>query len=390
MAGDSGEKTEAPTPKKLAESRKEGQVARTPDLGAWLGILAATLIIPGVLTEMMDRAASVLNRAMKLVAEPDVFLALRLLRASCVDMAVVAAPIVLTLPAIVLFSGVVQGGLHIATKNLKIQPKRLNPAKGAKRAFGPQGAWEGVKAIIKTAALGSVLWYVMSTAVPALIASGALTLSSSIESVASSGLALMRAAALTGLVVAALDYTVIKRRTNKSLRMSHAEIKQEHKQSEGDPQLKGAIRAKQLAVSRNRMMSDIATADAIIVNPIHVAVALKYDPVRGAPRVVAKGTGVVAARIRAKAVEHNVPLVQDVALARALHAACEIGTEIPMELYTAVARVLAFVLRLRAASRSTIAPDTIHRVPEPVAVAAGSPGRPSQFREVDQLGTGLD
>jgi flagellar biosynthetic protein FlhB len=382
MSSDSGEKTEAPTPKKLAESRKEGQVARTPDLGAWLGILAATLIVPGLLGAMMNRAASLLNRAVKLVAEPDAALALTLLREAAADGAAVVAPLVLTLPAIAVFAGIVQGGLHLATKNLKIQPKRLNPAKGVKRAFGPQGAWEGVKAVIKTAVLGSVLWYVLNTAVPALIASGALTLSASIESVASSGLALMRAAAVTGLVVAALDYAVIKRRTNKSLRMSHAEIKQENRQSEGDPMLKGAIRAKQLAVSRNRMMSDIAGANAVIVNPTHVAVALRYDPAKGAPRVVAKGSGVVAARIRAKAAEHNVPLIQDVALARALHAACELGQEIPAELYTAVARVLAFVLRLRAATSSAGDPDTVHRVPEPIAVPSGQhPVLPGALRE---------
>ena len=131
--------------------------------------------------------------------------------------------------------------------------------------------------------------------------------------------------------------------------------------------LKGAIRAKQMAVSRNRMMSDIAGANAVIVNPTHVAVALRYDPAGGAPRVVAKGAGAVAARIRAKAAEHNVPLIQDVALARALHAACDIGTEIPQELYTAVARVLAFVLRLRAAIQLGRAPG--HDPPGPGAAA---------------------
>jgi flagellar biosynthetic protein FlhB len=375
VASDSGEKTEAPTPKKLAESRKEGQVARTPDLGAWLGILAATLIVPGLLGALMDRSISLLHRAIKLVAEPDTALAMTLFREAALDGAMVLAPLALTLPVIALFAGVVQGGLHIATKNLKIQPKRLNPAKGVKRAFGPQGAWEGIKAVIKTAVLGSVLWYVLGAAVPHLVASGALTLSASIETVADAGLSLMRAAAMTGLVVAALDYAVIKRRNNKQLKMSHAEIKQENRQSEGDPMLKGAIRAKQLAVSRNRMMSDIAGANAVIVNPTHVAVALHYDPAVGAPRVVAKGAGAVAARIRAEAVEHNVPLIQDVALARALHAACDIGTEIPQELYTAVARVLAFVLRLRAATSSAGPPDTIHHVSDPVPSRPGQGGR---------------
>ena len=123
------------------------------------------------------------------------------------------------------------------------------------------------------------------------------------------------------------------------------------------------------------MMSDIAGANAVIVNPTHVAVALRYDPDKGAPTVVAKGKGPVAARIRAKAAEHNVPLVQDVALARALHAACDIGAEIPQELYTAVARVLAFVLRLRAATSTAGPPDTVHQVPEPPLVRPGQAGQ---------------
>jgi flagellar biosynthetic protein FlhB len=229
--------------------------------------------------------------------------------------------------------------------------------------------------------LGSVLWYVLGAAVPSLIASGALTLSASIETVAGAGLSLMRAAAMTGLVVAALDYAVLKRRNNKALKMSHAEIKQENRQSEGDPLLKGAIRAKQIAVSRNRMMSDIAGANAVIVNPTHVAVALRYDPDAGAPRVVAKGTGAVAARIRAKATEHNVPLIQDVALARALHAACGIGAEIPEELYTAVARVLAFVLRLRATASWAGPADTVHQVPEPTPVRPGLAGQLTPLSE---------
>jgi flagellar biosynthetic protein FlhB len=143
--------------------------------------------------------------------------------------------------------------------------------------------------------------------------------------------------------------------------MTRREVKEEHKQSEGDPQLKGAIRSRQLAMSRNRMMSEVAKADVVLVNPTHVAVALRYDPARGAPRVVAKGAGAVAARIRERAGEHRVPMVEDVPLARALHAQCDLGQEIPGELYEAVARVLAFVMALR---RRGSAGGT-HRVPVP-------------------------
>jgi flagellar biosynthetic protein FlhB len=147
--------------------------------------------------------------------------------------------------------------------------------------------------------------------------------------------------------------------------MTKQEVKDEARMSEGDPQLKGAIRSKQLAMSRNRMMAELPNADLVLVNPTHVAVALRYDPARGAPRVVAKGAGVVADRIREVATEHRIPLVADAGLARALFQACELKQEIPPELYAAVARVLAFVLNLK--SRGSAA--GLHRGP----AVSGSP-----------------
>jgi flagellar biosynthesis protein FlhB len=148
-------------------------------------------------------------------------------------------------------------------------------------------------------------------------------------------------------VMAAADYAVVKRRTNKKLRMSKQEIKDEFKLSEGDPHIRAAIRARQIQLSRNRMMAELATADVVVVNPTHVAVGLRYDPAKGAPRVVAKGAGAVAAKIREVATEKRIPMVSDVPLARALYKACELGQEIPPDLYQAVARVLAFVLTLK-------------------------------------------
>jgi flagellar biosynthetic protein FlhB len=149
--------------------------------------------------------------------------------------------------------------------------------------------------------------------------------------------------------MAAFDYAIVRRRMGKKTRMSKHEVKQESKQTEGDPLLKGAIRSRQLAASRNRMMADVPTADVVLVNPTHVAVALKYDADRGAPRVVARGAGVVAQRIREEAAEHGVPLVRDIPLARALHRSTVVGQEIPAELYAAVAQVLAFVISRRTA-----------------------------------------
>jgi flagellar biosynthetic protein FlhB len=168
-----------------------------------------------------------------------------------------------------------------------------------------------------------------------------------LDQTAASALSMIRNVAIIGIVLGAADYIMQRRMVGKQARMTKEEVKQEHKQSEGDPMLKGAIRSRQLAASRNRMMADVPSADFVLVNPTHVAVALRYDPERGAPRVVARGAGVIATAIREKAGEAQVPLVRDIPLARALYTSTTVGQEIPAELFAAVAQVLAFVISRR-------------------------------------------
>jgi flagellar biosynthetic protein FlhB len=156
---------------------------------------------------------------------------------------------------------------------------------------------------------------------------------------------------MVGLGIALYDWAFQYRQLMKQLRMTKEEIKQEGRESEGDPMLKAARRRRQIEMSRNRMMADVRTASAVIVNPTHFAVAVRYAPGSGAPTVVASGTDHVAARIKAEAARHRVPVVRDPPLARALYAACDIGDEIPAELYEAVARVLAFVMHLARRAR---------------------------------------
>jgi flagellar biosynthesis protein FlhB len=214
--------------------------------------------------------------------------------------------------------------------------------------FGGQGLWESAKALIKTAALGSVV-YVMSDRANGLVsASGAMPLSTVVGTFSDCAVLLMRIVAVTGLVIAIADYVIVRKKMMKKLMMSRYEIEQEHKQSEGDPHMKAQRKSIALAMSRNRMMSDAREADVLLVNPTHVAVALKYEAAKGAPRVVAKGADEIAAKLREIAGESRVPMVQDIPLARALHASCDIGQEVPPQLFTAVARVLAFVMHLSA------------------------------------------
>ena len=343
-----GEKTEAPTPKKLKEGRQQGQVARSSDLGAWLGVGAAALVLPVVARGTQGAVVELLVSLDAVAADPDPGRALAAFTHALGQCALALAPLLAVTVVVAVAAAAAQGGIHLATKAAKPQFSRLNPAKGFKRIFGPQAWWEALKSLLKTVVLGLVLYQVVTGLTPFLLGSGSMPLAATLQAVGGGTSDLIRTAVVAGLVLAAADFVVQKRRINKQLRMSKKEITDEHKQSEGDPLLKGAIRSRQLAMSRNRMMSDVAKADVVLVNPTHVAVALRYDPAKGAPRVVAKGAGAIAAKIREKATEHRVPMVEDVPLARAIHAACDIGQEIPSDLYAAIAQVLAFVMRLRS------------------------------------------
>jgi flagellar biosynthetic protein FlhB len=255
-------------------------------------------------------------------------------------------PVGLALMLVGVTASAAQGGVALATKGMKPTLKKLNPLPGMKRMFGTHGLWEASKAVIKTVALGVVVVVTSDRAQALVSASGRLPLSAVTATVAESAVLMFRVVAVTGLVIAVADYAVVRVQTMNKLKMSKYEIEREHKNSEGDPHVKGQRRSMQLAMSRNRMMAEVADADVLLVNPTHVAVALRYEPERGAPRVVAKGADELAARLRERAAEARVPMVQDVPLARALHASCELGQEVPPQLFTAVARVLAFVMQL--------------------------------------------
>lgn len=344
----SGEKTEKPTAQRKKKAISEGQIARTPDLGAWAGMLLASFLVPRALKGAVDSATQIFRQGVQLSSDPDIEKAKELFRQGMIDAGLAIAPLGLGLMVLGVLAAAAQGGIHFPAKAFMPKFNRLNPFPGIKRAFGGHALWEAVKTTIKTTVLGLVLYFAVKDLVPAVMAHGTMPLESVLSLVADTAVGLMRYAAAAGLVMAAADYAMARRRINKQIYMSKEEIKQEHKNTEGDPHVKGAIRAKQIAMARNRMMANLPVADVVMVNPTHVAVALAYEPSKGAPRVIAKGAGAVAAKIREKATELRIPLVQDHHLARTLYKTVELGQEIPPELYVAVARVLAFVMSLKA------------------------------------------
>jgi flagellar biosynthesis protein FlhB len=346
--GPGGEKTEDPTPQRLKKARKEGQIPRTQELGTWVGAAAASFLLPMLVRNAFDEVGAMFVQVGVVVETPEVEAVTALLGQALNTFVTVALPMAMVLMVVGVAASAAQGGVTVTSKPMKPTLKKLNPFPGMKRMFGGHGLWEATKAVIKTAALGTVVVVTSDRAQQLVSSAGALPLSAITATFTDSAVLMIRVVAVTGLVIAVADYVIVRKRTMKELRMTKYEIQQEHKNSEGDPHVKAQRRATQMAMSRNRMMAEVADADVLLVNPTHVAVALKYEPDRGAPRVVAKGADEVAAKLRERAAEARVPLVQDVPLARALHASCEIGQEVPAQLFTAVARVLAFVMQLSA------------------------------------------
>ena len=341
---DSAERTEQATDKRMKEVRSKGQLSKSQDLTAWLGIGAAALMMPATIALAADAGTMQLFQIGAIASNPDPDEALGTLGLGLSSLMSSLTPILAVVGVVVLLGSVAQG-VHV--KKLSGKYEQFNLVSGAKRLFGMQAVWQGVKALMKTVVVGLVLYLVVQGLMPLLMGAGGLSVGAVLEAAAAGTGSLLQSAVAAGLVLAAADVFVVLRRNQKKTRMTKKEVRDENKSSEGDPLIKSQRRSRQLAMSRNRMIGAIAGADVVLVNPTHVAVALSYEPGKSAPRVVAKGSGTLAARIRAEAEAKQVPMVRDIPLARALHASCELGQEIPVDLYNAVAHVLMFVMSLR-------------------------------------------
>lgn len=369
MSGEGGDRTEKATAQRMKEVHRKGKLGRSQDLASWLGLGAAVLALPMVITRGRAAAVEQLAQMKQVADDPTVEGAVQMLQDALRSVISTLAPLFVILMIVTVGVGLAQGGYH--PQRLRLHVDHLKPMNGFKRLVGAQAWWQGAKTLLKSAVVAGVLFIGLKSMVPILMASGQLPLTSLLGTASAGTATLLRTGIAAGLLLAVADVIVVMRRNRKQTRMTLKEVKDEHKRTEGDPMLKGAIRAKQLSMSRNRMMSEIATADVVLVNPTHVAVALRYEPGTGAPKVVAKGAGAIAAKIREEASDKRVPMIEDIPLTRALHAACELGQEVPAHLFTAVARVLAFVMALRRRGASA----GQHRVPGGTIEADGTDHR---------------
>ncbi|TQL01618.1 flagellar biosynthesis protein FlhB [Cellulomonas sp. SLBN-39] len=362
-----GERTEKATAQRMKEVHRKGQLGRSQDLSAWLGLGAAALMLPTVVSNAGDAALDQMAHVRDVARTPTPQAALDVLGVGLGSVVSTLAPMFVVLVVVSIAVAAAQGGIRF--RSMKPKFDHLKPASMAKKLVGGQVWWEAVKTVLKTGAVAVVMVLVVQGLVPVLMTSGRMPLQGLLDLAGSGAAQLLRFGIAAGVLMAVADVVVVVRRNRKQTRMTKQEIKEENKRTEGDPMVKGQIRARQARMSRNRMMSEVAKADVVLVNPTHVAVALRYEPGRGAPRVIAKGQGAVATRIRALATENRVPLVEDVPLARALHAACELGAEVPEQLFTAVARVLAFVMALRRRGAGA----GQHRLPTGTTLPDGAP-----------------
>ncbi len=344
------ERTESATPRRRQKARSEGQVPRSMEVNS-IVVLATSLTALAFLgPSMVEKAAAVLRfnfgSLTTLVIHADT------VPVYAAEVAAAMAAIVLPFAALIATAGVAanvgQNGFLLTAKTLQPKFSRIDPRTGLKRIFSKRGAVELAKSLLKIAVVGAVVGWALMNTVESFVPLMNVQVFAAYGTVIDAMLKMAAAAAAALTLVAILDFFFQRFDHEQQLKMTRQEVKDEHKQNEGDPQLKGKIRARQQEISRRRMMQDVETADVVVTNPIRFAVALKYDAEKGgAPRVVAKGARLIARRIREIAREAGVPIVENPPLARSLFKACRVGAEVPLSLYGAVAELLAFVYRQR-------------------------------------------
>jgi flagellar biosynthetic protein FlhB len=351
---DSSEKTEEPSSKRLEEARQQGQVPRSTDLNT-----AAVLLLAGAGLRMMGGRMGVqlhdLMRAGLSISREDALdesRALTIAGNEVFHAMMACAPIVgLTLVA-ALVAPLAIGGWNMSFEALAPKFDKLNPIEGLQRLFSSRSLVELAKALVKFLFIATASVVLLRKHTSELMGLSSEPLNQAMVHAANlAGSCFLVLAATLG-VIAAIDVPYQLWQHKQKLMMSRQELKEEHKESEGSPEMKGRIRRVQAEMARRRMMQEVPKADVIVTNPTHFAVALRYDDKRmRAPLVVAKGADEIAARIREIAAENNVPIFEAPPLARALHRNVEIGGEIPSNLYVAVAQVLTYIYQVKNARR---------------------------------------
>lgn len=347
-----GEKTEEPTAKKRADARKKGQVGRSQELNTafvlLVGFFTLKLLWDSIYLSIASYTTYVFTNLNQSVDTENI---IHIFIGIIVVLAKTAFPVMFAIMLIGLAINFFQVGLNFNTESIEFKLDKLNPINGFGRIFSKRSLVELAKSFFKILVIGFFLYRFIHEQILAMPQFMFFDLTTSLTLVAE--IIFQMAFIVIGviMIMALMDYGYQKWQTTQDLKMTKQEVKDEMKQSEGDPQIKGKIRQKQRQMAMARMMKEVPKADVIVTNPTHYAIALSYQQGMSAPLVVAKGQDLVAQRIKEIAREARVPIIENKPLARAIYAAVQIGDVIPQELYQAVAEVLAYVYRLKHARR---------------------------------------
>ena len=349
------DKTEEATPKKLEDARKEGQVAKSREVGMGFSLLAVFVLLKiyvGALGErFIQNFRNTYMRIPEFVGVEGTYDAssfMRMMREGILEMIIMMLPFLAVGFMVAFISDVMQVKWKFTAKPLKPKFSKMNPLKGVKKIISAQSLFELLKAIVKVIFIVILAYQTIKDKILILYSLYDMSMMKALGTIGTVVTDLGIRISAFYLVVAAVDFVYQKMKFKKDMRMSKQEVKDEYKNSEGDPQIKSQIKQRMRQASQRRMVQSVPEADVVITNPTHFAVALKYDADSGkAPIVVAKGEDFLAQRIKDMARENGVEIVENKPLARMLYHNVELGEEIPPELYQAVAEVLAYVYGLK-------------------------------------------
>ena len=350
MGEDSGDKTEEPTPHKIREARKKGQIAKSQEITSAIMILVSFYTFKGVGPMMMDRISGHATLVFTLLElEFSSALVGMILMEALKTILLTLAPLIAVVFVMVIIIESLQTGFLFSLEALTPKFENLNPINGFKKFFALKQYVELLKSIIKMSAVGTILFYTIKELYPLVSQSQQQTPMAMIALVGKIIIDTVTRVGIVYFALAILDYFYQKYEYIKSLKMSKKEIKEEYKRLEGDPIIKQRQREAQRAMSQGRQMGQVPGADVVVTNPTHIAVAIKYDPNKrdAIPLVVAKGQRLIAEQIKQIADEYDIPIIENPPVARMLFKLVEIGHYVPRDSFKVVAEILAFVFHMK-------------------------------------------
>jgi flagellar biosynthetic protein FlhB len=348
------EKTEEPTPRKRQELREKGEVAKSRELPSVAVLLASLMALTFFGSFMYSQIQLVMQETLSLpmLGDLNVFDFIIFARKITTRFILTISPLLAAVFIAAILSNIMQVGFVLSGESITPKLSKLDPIKGFTRLFSKQSLMELCKSLFKMAIVGAISYYTIKAEMKNVPMLGEMGVKAIWVYILTVFLKIFLRCTLAMVFVVVIDYAFQRWEFENRIKMSKQEIKDEHKKAEGDPLVKSRIKSIQMEMARKRMMQSVPEADVVITNPVRLAVAVKYDPDMSAPKVLAKGAGEVAKKIRDLATEHDIPILEKKELAQSLYKLVEIGQEIPAVLYQAVAEVLAYIYKLKGKLKS--------------------------------------